>query len=75
MPELRDRCKAHNLPHSGVKAELVARLSSEGTTPAKPIPQVDGVLDYSVEEVEDKEPCRICAAPFAPTMVKTGSNP
>jgi hypothetical protein len=71
VPELRDRCKALNLPHSGVKAELVARLGNEGTTPAKPIPQ----LDYSVEEVEDKEPCRICAAPFAPRPPVRGGHP
>jgi hypothetical protein len=81
VPVLRDRCKALNLPHSGVKADLVARLSSEGRTPAKPIPQLDGALDSSMEEVMvdkeellgeveevkvDKVPCPVCGAPDAP---------
>ena len=38
VPQLRDRCKALNLPHSGVKAVLVARLGSEGGTPARQLP-------------------------------------
>jgi hypothetical protein len=38
VPELRDRCKALNLPHSGVKAVLVARLGSERGTPARQPP-------------------------------------
>ena len=38
VPELRSRCKALNLPHSGVKAVLVARLGSEGGTPARQPP-------------------------------------
>jgi hypothetical protein len=52
VPELRDRCRALNLPHSGVKAVLLARLGSEAGTPAKqqpsppsPISQTDGMAD------------------------------
>jgi hypothetical protein len=52
VPELRDRCKALNLPHKGVKSVLLARLGSEAGTPAKqassppsPISQTDGMAD------------------------------
>ena len=52
VPELKARCKALNLPHSGVKAVLLARLGSETGTPARqppdpisPILQTDGMAD------------------------------
>jgi hypothetical protein len=70
VPELRDRCKALNLPSSGVKAVLLERLGSEAGTPAKkppdqttPIPQTDGMSD-------PKEPASVQCVSLYPFKTK-----
>jgi hypothetical protein len=53
VPELRVRCKALNLPHSGVKAVLVARLGSEGGTPARQLPDPTTPTQYIAIRASD----------------------